>query len=227
MRFADVGGAFSCPGLFLAKKGPVRAPRRTTVSECNRLSSRGFLAVPFRPAAGWRVPQFYNDFVSHRSSVDPEVQRVLESHSWSSSVRRRSVATGGRILTALLVWSCLLPIHCKASGAAQAAPSIDSKTELWPISIDYPQDGAIFPPGITPPTIIWRDAAADSWKIEIVFGDQSAPLLVQPKAERMHFGAIDPECISSTNELPRLTPQQAASWTWTPDAHTWQAIQSH
>jgi len=98
---------------------------------------------------------------------------------------------------------------------------------LWPISIDYPEDGSIFPPEITPPTFIWRDAAADSWKIEIVFADHSAPLQLQPKAERMHFGAIDPDCISSTNELPKLTSQQAASWTWTPDAATWQVIQSH
>ena len=45
---------------------------------------------------------------------------------------------------------------------------------------------------------------------------------LQPKAERMHVGAIDPECVSNTNELPKLTPQQAASWAWTPDAETWQ-----
>jgi tetratricopeptide (TPR) repeat protein len=152
---------------------------------------------------------------------------MLESHSWSSSVRRRSVAAGCTTLTLLLVCACFLPIRSKVLGEAQVALSNDSKTELWPISIDYPQDGSIFPPGITPPTIIWRDAAADSWQIEIVFGDKSAPLHVQPKAERMRLGAIDPECISNTNELPKLTPQQAASWTWTPDTHTWQVIQSH
>ena len=42
----------------------------------------------------------------------------------------------------------------------------------------------------------------------------------------MHLGAIDPDCVSETNEPPKLTPQQAASWTWTPDAATWERIQS-
>ncbi len=43
----------------------------------------------------------------------------------------------------------------------------------------------------------------------------------------MHLGAIDPECVSDTNELPKLTPQQAASFVWTPDAATWRNIQEH
>jgi hypothetical protein len=46
--------------------------------------------------------------------------------------------------------------------AAQDAPRT-----LSPISIDYPEDGSIFPPGITPPTFLWRDAAGTSWSIDI------------------------------------------------------------
>jgi tetratricopeptide (TPR) repeat protein len=152
---------------------------------------------------------------------------MLESLSWSSLVKRRWLAAGGTILTGLLACSWVLPLHGRALLGAQAAAPDNSRTQLWPISIDYPQDGSIFPPGITPPTFIWRDAAADSWHIEIVFADKSTPIHIRPRAERMHFGAIDPECIGSTNELPKLTPQQAASWTWTPDASTWQAIQLH
>ena len=152
---------------------------------------------------------------------------MLESQSWSLFVHRRSLAVGGTILTLLLACCWVLPLHSRAFGRAQITATDDSSRELWPISIDYPQDGSIFPPGITAPTFIWRDAAADSWHIEIVFADKSAPIHVQPKAERMHLGAIDPECISTTNELPKLTPPQAASWTWAPDAPTWQTIQSH
>jgi tetratricopeptide (TPR) repeat protein len=107
------------------------------------------------------------------------------------------------------------------------APAGNSKAELWPISIDYPGDGSIFPPGITPPTFIWRDAAADSWQIEIAFADSATPLHLQIKPQRMQLGAIDPECISNTNELPKLTPQQASSWTWSPDTATWKSIQAH
>jgi len=98
---------------------------------------------------------------------------------------------------------------------------------LWSISIDYPGDGSIFPPGITPPTLIWRDGLATSWTIEVRFADHSPAIQAASKGERMHLGEIDPECIAETNEPPRLTPQQAASWVWKPDAATWKAIQAH
>ena len=96
---------------------------------------------------------------------------------------------------------------------------------LSPISIDYPEADSIFPPGITPPTFLWRDAAGKSWTIEFSFADGSPSIRVDAKGERMKIGAIDPDCISDTNELPKLTTQQAATWTWTPDAATWAAIQ--
>ena len=138
---------------------------------------------------------------------------MLDSISQPASRRSRSLLTGGTLLAALLVCSVLLPFHSRAMVRAQAA-QVESKTELWPISIDYPLDGSIFPPGITPPTFLWRDAAGESWQVDIAFADNSAPIHVQPKAERMRIGTIDPECISPTNELPKLTPAQAASWAW-------------
>ena len=99
--------------------------------------------------------------------------------------------------------------------------------DLSPISIDYPEDESIFPAGITPPTFLWRDAAGTSWTIDVKFADGSAPIHFVTKGERMQLGAIDPDCASATNAPPKLTPQQAASWTWTPDAKTWAAIQAH
>ena len=168
----------------------------------------------------------YHSLVGRWSSVNPEIQRMLESRSEQSIVRRRLFAAGVAVLAVFLgCW--ILPMRSNVLGGTLAVQSDKAKTELWAISIDYPQDGSIFPPGITPPTFLWRDAAASSWQIEIAFSDQSASLKIQPKAERMRIGAIDPECVSKTNELPTLTPQQAASWTWTPDAATWQVIQSH
>ena len=151
---------------------------------------------------------------------------MLESMPQPSSRRTRFLAAIGAILAALLVCCILPPLHGKVFGRAQAAPSSGSKAVLWPISIDYPLDGSIFPPGITPPTFIWRDAAAGSWQIEFAFADRSAPIHIQSAGARMRVGAIDPECVSDTNEPPSLTPQQAASWTWTPDAATWAAIQA-
>src|ERR1022692_3101592 len=44
------------------------------------------------------------------------------------------------------------------------------------VAIDYPEEGSIFPPEITPPTFLWRDAAKGvaSWQIEVSFGDGAA-----------------------------------------------------
>ncbi len=152
---------------------------------------------------------------------------MLDSRPRLPSLRSRFLVAVGTTLFALLMCALFLPFQRAAFGRSQADSSENSKAALWPISIDYPLNDSIFPPGITPPTFLWRDAAADSWQIDIVFADNSAPLHVRPKAERMHVGAIDPECVSGTNEPPTLTPEQAASWTWTPDAATWQAIESH
>src|ERR1035437_8441655 len=121
--------------------------------------------------------------MGHSSSVDPEVQPMLESMSRPSSLRRRLLVAMGTSLAALLVCAFLLPFHSKAFGRSQAAASGDSKAELWPISIDYPQDGSIFPPGITPPTFLWRDAAGTSWSIDVTFAGKALPIHALSKGE--------------------------------------------
>jgi len=104
-----------------------------------------------------------------------------------------------------------------------------SAAHLASITIDYPLDGSIFPPEITPPTFIWRDAAenATRWRIDIAFADGSAGVHVQSAGERLAIGEIDQRCVSSTNELPKLTPEQAAAHTWIPEAGAWEAIKRH
>jgi tetratricopeptide (TPR) repeat protein len=131
------------------------------------------------------------------------------------------LVAGPIILVTLLIFSIFAPPRNTVFGRQ----ADDPKTVLWPVSIDYPLDGSIFPPGITPPTFIWRDAAANSWQIKFVFADNLAPIQAETSGQRMQVGPIDSECISSTNELPKLTPKQAASWTWSPDIATWAKIQ--
>jgi Flp pilus assembly protein TadD len=94
------------------------------------------------------------------------------------------------------------------------------------ITVDYPAEGSVFPPEITPPTFLWRDAAANTtaWAIDIRFADHARSIRVKSSGEGMHIGEIDPEAVSRNNELPKLTPEQAAAHTWTPDAETWAAI---
>ena len=97
------------------------------------------------------------------------------------------------------------------------------------ITIDYPQDGSIFPPEIAPPTFIWRDGVTEAthWRIEVAFGEGKAEMHLESAGERMTVGEIDQRCISSTNELPKLTPEQAAAHTWVPSAEVWEKIKKH
>jgi tetratricopeptide (TPR) repeat protein len=97
------------------------------------------------------------------------------------------------------------------------------------ITVDYPQDGSIFPPEITPPTFLWRDAApaAAAWRIEVTFADGAKAFRVVSKGSGMQIGEIDPRCISDSNRLPFLTPEQAAAHTWKPEAEQWNWTKRH
>ncbi|MGO9862693.1 MAG: tetratricopeptide repeat protein [Terriglobales bacterium] len=109
----------------------------------------------------------------------------------------------------------------------QSADSLLVKSAT--ITIDYPEDGSIFPPEITPPTFLWRDpqASAKIWRIEIAFADGSEPIRAISHGEPMHISEIDPRCVSNTNRPPSLTKEQAVAHTWTPDAATWATIKTH
>jgi Tfp pilus assembly protein PilF len=98
--------------------------------------------------------------------------------------------------------------------------------ETSAIVIDYPLNGSIFPPEITPPTFIWHDAAeaASRWRIEFRFGDGTPPMSFDTTGPHPTMGEIDTRCISTTNELPKFTPEQAVAHTWTPDAAAWEKI---
>jgi len=100
---------------------------------------------------------------------------------------------------------------------------------LAQITIDYPAEGSIFPPEIVAPTFLWRDAVANAtvWLVDVAFADGSARIQAKPRGERLRIGEIDPRCVAPTNELPKLTPQQAAARTWTPDPEIWQEIRRH
>ncbi|MGA2729072.1 MAG: tetratricopeptide repeat protein [Terracidiphilus sp.] len=97
------------------------------------------------------------------------------------------------------------------------------------IIIDYPQNDSIFPPEITPPTFIWRDSVKDvnRWRIEVHFSDGSSTIHAESSGPPISIGEIDPRCISARNELPKLSPEQAAAHTWIPDSRTWQRIKQH
>jgi len=102
----------------------------------------------------------------------------------------------------------------------------ESRPAAGSITIDYPEDGSIFPPEITPPTFLWRDdnASAKTWQIDLTFADGSAPVHAVSAGEPMPIGEIDPRCVSSANRPPALTEEQAAAHAWKPEAETWLRI---
>jgi len=97
------------------------------------------------------------------------------------------------------------------------------------IQFDYPRDQSVFPPEFPAPTWLWRDPdrAASVWTITVSFEGGPAAIRLKSAGERMRIGKIDPRCVSATNQPPKLSPEQAAAHTWTPDAETWAAIKKN
>ena len=151
------------------------------------------------------------------------------THVPNRAMQARLTAFAAFVLLLLSICSFASPPRAPGPSGSTGLKSNSKDTEpsLLPISIDYPEDGSIFPPGITAPTFLWRDAAGTSWSIDISFADKTARIHVLTKGERMHIGPIDPACIDDAEDQPRLTAQQAATWTWTPDSATWAVIQAH
>src|SRR5580658_7583445 len=140
----------------------------------------------------------------------------------ASLVVRQSSARSLRLASTLAEES-------RTAAALRVRASLAASPETASITIDYPQDGSIFPPDILPPTFIWRDAdaSAKSWRIVITFADGSKPIHATSHGEPIQIGKIDPRCVSDNNKPPSLTPEQAAAHTWIPDADSWAIIKQH
>src|SRR5271165_6173862 len=105
-------------------------------------------------------------------------------------------------------------------GASASNPS-----ELTKITVDYPLEGSIFPPEITPPTFLWRDAsdAAKHWVVEVSFGGHAKRIRLDIPGEHYQVGEVDREA-GPISELLQLSPQQQATRVWKPDDATWATI---
>ncbi len=139
-----------------------------------------------------------------------------------AGAKRNTKALLGIGLVAIFGWNA---IHFRFGDGAFA----QSQDGPAAITVDYPEDGSIFPPEITAPTFIWHDEsnAAETWTIDVSFSDGSPAIHFQSSGARPRIGEIDPRCVSPSNELPALTPRQAAAHTWTPAAEAWKAIKLH
>lgn len=94
------------------------------------------------------------------------------------------------------------------------------------ITVDYPFDGAVFPPEFIPPMFMWSDDAsgADTWLIDVSLPDGGhisalAPLHPLPPPE------IDQLCMDiNAPDNPPYPPFQPPATNWTPPAEVWNAI---
>jgi Tfp pilus assembly protein PilF len=107
-----------------------------------------------------------------------------------------------------------------AGKPALAASGLEKVSEK--ITIDYPSEGSIFPPDITSPTFLWHDPsqAAQRWVVVVEFANRAENLRVETSGAFMQRGKIDPEAGPGLE----LTPEQASTHTWKPDAEMWAKI---
>ncbi len=108
-------------------------------------------------------------------------------------------------------------------GLALLLSGASSGQEDAGLAIEYPLDGSIFPPEITAPVFLWRDASLTvrAWKIDIEFAGDHALRSITSAGEPPKLGDLDPRAVSETNRPPSL---QAGTHSWTPDEATWSEI---
>ena len=117
----------------------------------------------------------------------------------------KSIASFGVFVVVVAV-VCSLPLHFGKLGPGRAFAAQNGSRILLPISIDYPEDGSIFPPGITPPTFLWRDAAGTLWSIDIAFRRQvCAYSCYLPRASACTLVRSIRIAVSDSNSPPKLT----------------------
>jgi len=79
-----------------------------------------------------------------------------------------------------------------AEAAANAHPANSyassgrDQAQLARITIDYPEEGSIFPPDITPPTFISKHASptARAWQVDVMFSNGSAAIPLKAPGQR-------------------------------------------
>lgn len=130
------------------------------------------------------------------------------------------------VLAAILVTLSLLLTG--GAGVLRASGKNPVANSLAAITIDYPLAGSLFPPEITAPTFLWRDADESSkhWIVEVTFADHSRPLRIEAAGEYWQLGEIDPE-VGAGDELKQVAAEHATTRIWKPDAKTWATIKQH
>jgi len=95
------------------------------------------------------------------------------------------------------------------------------------ISVEYPREGSLFPVDMTAPLFQWREGNKDAtvWRVEVSFAEHGPKIRQWSLGEKMRVGPLDESLVGYVP--PTLTPEQAESHTWRPDAKTWDEIRKH
>jgi Flp pilus assembly protein TadD len=135
-----------------------------------------------------------------------------------------------RLLTRILLAATLATATFFALAGKRLAASPEhasSASELAAITIDYPLDGSVFPPEITPPTFVWRDADANAkhWLIEFSFVDGGDGFRFETSGYAAQITEIDDKA-GSGEGITQWAPEELAKRSWRPDAATWAKIKN-
>jgi Flp pilus assembly protein TadD len=112
---------------------------------------------------------------------------------------------------------------CGAAFSPSFGAPLQAAATIQPtIKIDYPLNGSVFPPEITPPTFLWHDPSPSAvrWVVQISFAANTQLMRMDAPGKTMQQGEIDPNAGPGL----ALTPEQASTHTWKPDAETWEKI---
>lgn len=148
---------------------------------------------------------------------------VVTFRPWGALMRIPVVvSTAAGLLAAISIFSAgglSVPRSAAGHPTPPAAPA------PFKLTIDYPLNGSVFPPEITPPTFLFRDSSdtATRWVVQVTFGDRSSEIRLDIPGEPFHIGEIDARA-STPDQILDLTPQQKVTRIWSPDRDTWSAI---
>jgi len=108
------------------------------------------------------------------------------------------------------------------------ARSARESAGLTQVTIDYPLNEAVFPPGFPPPTFTWHDSAAqaNAWLMDVSPGDGSDHVYVLTKGDApVPIREAAPEDVPEAARDYRPTPYQMSARRWQVPADLWAVIQ--
>jgi Flp pilus assembly protein TadD len=123
---------------------------------------------------------------------------------------------------AALFGASLFLVLCGTGRIHTAEARQTEPNALKPLTIDYPLNGSVFPPEITPPTFLWHDQneSVKHWVVEVFVRGSRNPIRIDAPGDLMKQGETDP----NAGPMVALTAEQASTRTWRPDPQLWANI---